>query len=87
MLHMTGVRVSEAVFESLTDLASRLHLLLPDHCDPHGRNVLIAQYIQYLFQHPQVALEKASTEAGHEISVSETTAPAKPKGMSSSNPG
>jgi hypothetical protein len=85
-MYTTGTRVSEAVFESLTELVSRLHQLLPDQCDPHGRNILLAQYIQYLFQHPQVALDKASTEAGHEISGLETAVPTKPKGMSSSNP-
>ncbi|XP_062509807.1 dedicator of cytokinesis protein 7-like isoform X2 [Corticium candelabrum] len=83
-LIIAGVKVSEAVFESLTDIANRLHHLLADHCDLSGRNILLAQFVQYIFQHPQVALDKASTEAGHE--TSEATQSNKTKGLSNSNP-
>lgn len=85
VLYVAGVKVSEAVFESLTDIANRLHHLLADHCDLSGRNILLAQFVQYIFQHPQVALDKASTEAGHE--TSEATQSNKTKGLSNSNPG
>lgn len=46
------VNIGQAAFESLTRIVHRLHQLLENSQDEHGRNQLLASYITYVFSAP-----------------------------------
>eukprot|EP00118_Oscarella_pearsei_P025448 m.308201 g.308201 ORF g.308201 m.308201 type:complete len:2149 (+) comp43549_c0_seq1:30-6476(+) len=75
---LLGVNVSQAVFETLGQMVQRLHELLPDQSDRHGRNRLLAAYVQHIFDHPPISGAKKKSRDSSSASLG--------KGMSSSNP-
>ena len=46
------VNIGQSAFESLTQIVHRLHVLLENSQDEHGRNQLLASYITYVFSAP-----------------------------------
>ncbi|XP_068675223.1 dedicator of cytokinesis protein 7-like [Montipora foliosa] len=48
----TVVNIGQAAFESLTQIVDRLHQLLENNRDEHGRNQLLSSYITYVFSAP-----------------------------------
>ncbi|KAJ7372909.1 Dedicator of cytokinesis protein 6 [Desmophyllum pertusum] len=48
----TVVNIGQAAFESLTLIVHRLHQLLENSKDEHGRNQLLASYVTYVFSAP-----------------------------------
>ncbi|XP_015776632.1 PREDICTED: dedicator of cytokinesis protein 7-like [Acropora digitifera] len=48
----TVVNIGQAAFESLTQIVDRLHQLLENSQDEHGRNQLLSSYITYVFSAP-----------------------------------
>ena len=51
-MFLTTVNIGQAAFESLTRIVHRLHQLLENSQDEHGRNQLLASYITYVFSAP-----------------------------------
>lgn len=47
-----AVNIGQAAFESLTQIVDRLHQLLENSQDEHGRNQLLSSYITYVFSAP-----------------------------------
>ena len=76
---MLGVNVSQTVFDTLTQVVARLHDLLPDQLDRHGRNRLLDAYVQHVFDHPLVSTDKTK--------LSSNTSTGSLRGRSTSNPG
>lgn len=42
------VNIGQAAFESMVHIVQRVHSLLKERNDHHGRNMLLASFIQYL---------------------------------------
>ena len=61
MLVLT-VNIGQAAFESLTQIVHRLHQMLENSQDEHGRNQLLASYITYVFAAPYNHSPTASPE-------------------------
>lgn len=56
------VNIGQAAFESLTQIVLRLHQMLENSQDEHGRNQLLASYITYVFAAPYNHSPTASPE-------------------------
>jgi len=52
VLLLLTVNIGQAAFESLIQMVYRLHQLLENNQDEHGRNQLLASYITYVFSAP-----------------------------------
>ena len=66
-----AVNIGQAAFESLTQIVDRLHQLLENSQDEHGRNQLLSSYITYVFSAPYSYSPTSSPDhrSGHSKSL------------------
>ncbi|XP_027052730.1 dedicator of cytokinesis protein 7-like, partial [Pocillopora damicornis] len=86
----TVVNIGQSAFESLTQIVHRLHVLLENSQDEHGRNQLLASYITYVFSAPYNHSPPSSpdhyTEPSRSASIPVGLQSKARQKMSSSNP-
>lgn len=60
MHFIVSVNVGQTCFESISVIVKRLHGLLEDRNDQHGRNMVLASYIHYncTLPHPDLSSGK-----------------------------